>query len=206
MKNLILIGGGGHAKACLDVVLTTKIFNVIGYIDIKKSSSLSLNYLGNDNEIHNYKDTSEFLITIGYVGVTNARKKFIDNLDFNNLKLAKIISPFSIVSKAASIGEGTIIMHGCIIQSDVNISKNCIINDGCIIEHDCIIEENCHISTNCTINGNVFVGKNSFIGSSSVIKNNLKIGDNCLIGQCSNVLINVKKNTKVFGNPAKEKK
>ena len=38
MKNLILIGGGGHAKACLDVVLTTKIFNVIGYIDIKKSS------------------------------------------------------------------------------------------------------------------------------------------------------------------------
>ena len=42
MKNLILIGGGGHAKACLDVVLTTKIFNVIGYIDIKKSNLKTL--------------------------------------------------------------------------------------------------------------------------------------------------------------------
>ena len=32
-NNLILIGGGGHAKACYDVILLENKFNVVGYLD-----------------------------------------------------------------------------------------------------------------------------------------------------------------------------
>jgi len=40
MKKIILIGAGGHAKSCLDVLLLSKRFKVLGFIDKQKKSSL----------------------------------------------------------------------------------------------------------------------------------------------------------------------
>ena len=33
MKKIILIGAGGHAKSCLDIVKSVKKFNILGFID-----------------------------------------------------------------------------------------------------------------------------------------------------------------------------
>ena len=48
-KNIILIGAGGHAKVCIDVIESEKKFKIIGLIDNKKKGKF-LNYdiLGND--------------------------------------------------------------------------------------------------------------------------------------------------------------
>ena len=39
MKEIILIGAGGHAKSCLDVLLLSKKFKVLGFIDKQKKTS-----------------------------------------------------------------------------------------------------------------------------------------------------------------------
>ena len=36
-KKLLLIGSGGHAKACIDVVELEKKYEIVGLIDIKKT-------------------------------------------------------------------------------------------------------------------------------------------------------------------------
>ena len=38
-KNIILIGAGGHATSCIDVIETTNKFKIIGLIDKKKKLS-----------------------------------------------------------------------------------------------------------------------------------------------------------------------
>ena len=43
MKKIILIGAGGHAESCLDVILLTKKFKILGFIDKTKNINL-LNY------------------------------------------------------------------------------------------------------------------------------------------------------------------
>ena len=35
-KNIILIGAGGHAKVCIDVIESEKKFKIVGLIDNKK--------------------------------------------------------------------------------------------------------------------------------------------------------------------------
>ena len=35
MKKLILIGAGGHAKSCLEIIRQNKNFKIIGFIDNK---------------------------------------------------------------------------------------------------------------------------------------------------------------------------
>ena len=39
-KKIILVGSGGHAEACIDVIESEKKFKILGLVDIKK-----MNYL-----------------------------------------------------------------------------------------------------------------------------------------------------------------
>lgn len=182
-KGLILIGGGGHARACADVINTTKKFNIIGYTDTKKSKDMSAyNYLGTDEVLADHLKKSSFIVAIGQIKSYTKRKEIFNYLKENNAKIISVESINSYVSTDSNIGIGTIIMHGSIVQVDVEIGENCIINDKALIEHDVTIGDNCHISTGSIINGNVTIGNGVFIGSGAVIKNGVTISDNCVIG------------------------
>ena len=41
-KNIILIGAGGHATSCIDVIETTNKFKIIGLIDKKNKNYLKI--------------------------------------------------------------------------------------------------------------------------------------------------------------------
>jgi len=182
-KSLILVGGGGHARACADVINTNKKYKIIGYTDVEENKLMSdYNYLGTDDILSNYINNSFFIITIGQIKYYSKRKELFDYLKKNKANLISIESCNSYVSKNSCIGVGTIIMHGAIIQTNVKVGENCIVNDRALIEHDVTIGNNCHISTSSVINGNVKVGDGVFIGSGAIIKNGVKIANNCVIG------------------------
>ena len=52
-KNLILVGAGGHAKACIEVIESTKEFAIKGLVDQQKGMRSILGYsiLGEDDII-----------------------------------------------------------------------------------------------------------------------------------------------------------
>lgn len=206
-ESIILVGGGGHAKACIDVILATDKYNIIGYFDIKESldAKFGIPYLGPDSEINQYISKASFLITVGQINDPSIRIKLFNKLKALNAQLPVIISPFAYVSKFAIIGEGTIVMHGAIIQFNTEIGANCIINDKALIEHDAKVGKNCHVSTGAILNGDVVVMDNVFIGSGSVLKNGISISNNVIVGSGSNVVNDILDNNIVFGNPAKFK-
>ncbi len=190
--NLILVGGGGHAIACLDVIENIASFNILGYLDVAPTK-IDLPYLGNDNEAIKYINQSLFIICIGQIKSPLPRINAFKYLKSLNAKFATIISPLAYVSKKAEIGEGTIIMHGATVQANVVIGENCIINNRVLIDHCSIVGNNCHISTNVIINGDICIGDNIFIGSGSIIKNGISIGSDSVIGLGSKVLKNISK-------------
>ncbi len=204
-ENLILVGGGGHAKACIDVILSTNKYNIIGYLDLSESLSPKYNipYLGTDNEMGKYISNSSFLITVGQINNPNVRIKLFEQLKKNNAKLPVIISSNAYVSPHASIAEGTIIMHGAVVQFNASIGMNCIINDKALVEHDATVGNHCHISTGAILNGDVSIANNVFIGSGAVLKNGIQIGANVVVGSGSNVIHTIDDNKTVAGNPAK---
>ncbi len=204
-ESIILVGGGGHAKACIDVILSTSKFIIKGYIDIKETLDVKYNipYLGDDSNINQYISSSTFLITVGQIQSPSIRVNLYNKLKALKANLPVIISSNAHVSPNASISEGTIIMHGAIVQFNAKIGVNCIINDRALIEHDAIVGNHCHISTAAVLNGEVTVHDNVFVGSGSIIKNGLTISENVIIGSGSNIINNIEKKSKVFGNPAK---
>lgn len=185
MDKLILVGGGGHAKSCIDVIERENKFQISGILDVKEKIGqkiLGYEIIGTDDDIPDLiKKGYSFFITLGQIDNAELRKKIFDKIKSLNGKLAIIISPDAYVSKHAEISEGTIIMNNAIVNADAKIGANCIINTNSLIEHECIIEDNCHISIGATIAGQVYIGQESFIGANSTIVQGVKIPEKSFI-------------------------
>ena len=185
MKDIVLIGGGGHCKAVIDVVEQEGRFNIIGIIDkpaLLGKNILGYQIIGNDSELDILvKRCNNALITVGQIRSPLPRINLFDTVLKLGFTLPSIVSPRAYVSQHASIGMGSIIMHDAIVNSSAKIGDNCIINTKSIIEHDSSIGNHCHISTNAVINGGVVVGDGSFIGSGAISKENIKIDNNYFV-------------------------
>ena len=184
LKDIYLLGSGGHAKSCIDVIEATNEFNIkglFGYQSQVGSSVLNYKVIDIVENAHLYKgENNYFIISIGMVNNSKIRKDLFEKYS-NILNFARVISPRSYVSMNSKINAGTIVMHDSLINVNVQVGHNCIINTKSLIEHDVIIHDNCHISTAAIINGNIEIGDNSFIGSNSVIKNGLSLLENSFI-------------------------
>ena len=196
-KKIILVGGGGHCKSCIDVIENGNQFRIIGIIDKIKKKNFLLNYKVFPESFINKelaKDNFAF-VTVGHIKNYHVRIKLFNKLKEFGFKIPLIISPLAYVSKHAVIGEGSIIMHGAIVNAGSVIGNNCIVNTNSLIEHDVVIGDHTHISTEATINGGVVVGDKVFIGSRSIIKNNISIGDCSIVGAGLYIKKNLKKNS-----------
>ena len=179
-QELILIGGGGHCKSCIEVIEKEGKFRIRGIVDvIEKLGEVILGYeiIASDQELGVLtKEYSNFLITIGQIEKPEKRISLYNQLKQYGAKLPVVVSPRASVSKYVEIGEGTFIMHNAVVNAAAIIGKNCIINTGALIEHDVIVEDHCHVSPGAVLNGGVKVGKETFIGSNTVVRESVEIG------------------------------
>ena len=185
MKNIILIGGGGHCKSVIDVIEQEGRFEIAGIVakpELLGSNVLGYSVIGNDSDLGNLAKRYQYaLITVGQIKSPLLRIKLFDLATEAGFILPSIISPNAYVSKYASIGNGVIIMHNALVNVSASIGDNCIVNSKALIEHDCLISKHCHVSTNATINGGVIVQSGCFIGSGTITKESITIGENSFI-------------------------
>lgn len=209
MKDIILLGGGGHCKSVIDTIRELNEFNIIGILDINAKVGTQINnveIIGNDGDLdYYYKRGLELaFITVGSIENTVLRQNLYQKAIKIGYKFPTIVDRTAIVSKQAKIGQGTFVGKGAIINSDVNVGMNCIINTGAIIEHDCNIGLFCHIAPGSTLSGGVLVGDNTHIGTNTTIIQSISVGNNSLIGAGSVVIDDIGSNVKAYGNPCRE--
>ena len=185
MKEIILIGGGGHCRSVIDVIEQEGRFKIVGIIDkpeLLETDVLGYPVIGNDADLESLVKThTHAIVTVGQIESPNLRIKLFDLALKAGFVLPAVISPRAYISRHADIGEGTVIMHNALVNSDTKVGRNCIINTNTLIEHDCTISDHCHIATSATINGGVLVESGCFIGSGAVTKESIIISKNSFI-------------------------
>lgn len=203
-KKLILIGGGGHCKSVIEVAESAG-YKILGILDRPEEVGkkvLAYEVIGIDDDIPQFIDKAEFIVTVGFIKNPSLRNKLYNKVIQAGGKLATLIASTAYVSKYAKIGQGTVVMHQAFINAGAKIGENVIINTLANIEHDACIGNQCHISTGVMINGDCNVGDNCFIGSQSVLSNAVSICSDVVIGAGSFVRKGIFQAGIYSGNPA----
>jgi len=205
MKPLLLVGGGGHCHACIDVIEAVGAFRIQGIVqraDEERSPVLGYPVIGSDNDlVRLLESTPSALVTVGQISSPDVRVALHDLLVELGACLPPIISPTSYVSSHSSIGDGTIVMHGAIVNALASVGRNCIVNSQTLIEHDAVVGNHCHVSTGARVNGGVNIGPGTFIGSGAILRDGVRIGANCIVGAGTTVLRDLPDETKYLGMP-----
>jgi len=192
-QKVIILGGGGHAKMCIEIIKQMKTYEIIGIVDrnIKIGTKvMGIPVIAKDRDIdfkRLYNDgIGLIVIGIGAVKDHSMRDKVYKKLKKFGFYLPNIVHPKASIEASVIMGEGNQIMANAILGSDVKIQNNCIINSGAIVSHDSILENNVHIAPGAILAGGVFVGENSLVGMGSTIYLYVKIGKHVIIfNNCS---------------------
>ena len=84
-KKIIIIGSGGHARSCLDVILSEKKYKFLGYIDKNPGKT---NIIGSDKDFKKiFKKAKYALIGIGQIKNYTPRLKIFKKLKKIGFKL-----------------------------------------------------------------------------------------------------------------------
>lgn len=201
MESILLVGAGGHAKACIDVIEREGSYSIKGLIGSASEvgkSALGYKVIGTDDDLPGLVGgCKNALVGVGQIKSPNLRMKLFDRLVKLGFNLPTIISPLAYVASSAVVEIGTVVMHGAIVNSDAKVGKNCIINSKALIEHDVCVGDHCHVSTGAILNGTVCVDDGVFIGSGAVVREGVRIGKDSLIGMGQAVLTDCEDNCRL---------
>ena len=205
-SDLVLVGGGEHARVIADAVRSTTHHRLIGFVDARESSEnesrLALRRVGDDRQptgLGNVKGVLAF----GTVESAQLREDAVSRLSPHLGGWAVIQHATAWVSPNAQLGEGTVVLAGAIIQTGAKIGAHCVVNTRAVIEHDVWLGDHVQVSPGAVLGGGVRVGAGTFIGLGAIVRDHITIGTGAIIGMGAVVVKDVPALRRVIGNPAR---
>ena len=208
MKHLIIIGARGYGRGLYDIVRDLPgygiEFDVKGYLDDKTDALQGYqNYPSIIDSVENYvvQDDDVFACALGDL---NYKKHYVEIIKSKGGRFMTIIHPSVRVGVNAHVGEGCIIGYMSQLDCDVTIGNFVNIQTMAIIGHDSTIGDWSIIDCQTFMGGFSSLGTSVSLHTGSKVLPRVEVGDNVVINAGSLVIHNVKPNTIVMGNPARE--
>lgn len=206
MKNLVIIGAGGFAREIHDLAYycfgTDSTFRVKGFLSDGPSDIETLGYPKVLSNVLNYQvDPNDvFFCAIGNV---RDRKKTVEIIQKKGGVFINLIHPTVSISPSVKLGIGVGIKAYCVLASDVAIGDFTFLQSSVIMGHDVKIGKFCQVNSFSFLAGYVQVQDSATINAGARIIQNIVVEENAVVGMGSVVLRRVKKDTTVFGMPAR---
>jgi sugar O-acyltransferase (sialic acid O-acetyltransferase NeuD family) len=196
VNDVVLIGGGGHAKMCIDIILRMKEYNLVGIVDnnLKKGSDvLNIPIIGSDDDLQDMYNNGLKMAVNGVGSVLNnkIREEIYIKLKKIGFFIPTIVHPTSTIESSVKILEGAQIMMGALVGSNCTIGNNCIISSGSIVSHDSFIGSHAHIAPGAVLGGNVVIENGALVGMGATIFFSVRIGVNSVINNGLNIFSNI---------------
>jgi sugar O-acyltransferase (sialic acid O-acetyltransferase NeuD family) len=205
MKNLVIIGAGGHGLVVADAAELMGEWQNVYFMDTKYPDPLRVNEIQVISQEEFAALNFEITDVAVAVGDNVKRLALIKEYINNGYNCPVIKHPSAIISRSASLGIGTVVLANAVINPKAILGIACIINTAAVIEHQCVLGDGVHVSPTACLAGNVSVGAYSWIAAGAVVINNIHIGHNVIVGAGSVVITDLSSDQCVVGVPAREK-
>jgi acetyltransferase EpsM len=204
MKNVIIVGAGGHAAELRDYIRHINQSNpdetikVEGFIDDDPEPHKHYGYeeplLGGIQD-HEIRHDLEYLMGIANLKYRkDLMKKFLDQ----GATFARLIHPTSIISPSAKLGQGVVISHNASVGPKAEVGDYSFINSRSTVGHDTKIGKYNFISPQVALGGNTQIGDGNLLGTNCCTIPGVKIGNDNKVGAGMIVFKPVGDNETVF--------
>jgi len=200
-KDIILIGGGGHARVIMDAILSGGVFKIKGIVDPamgKGTMVAGYKVLGGDEILGEIFSSGvrNAIVAVGSVKPSELRKKLYEKARKIGFNFPVVIHPSAVIARDVLIEEGTFVAPSATVNTGSRIGKNAIINTSSSIDHDCSIGDFVHIAPGVVLSGEVCVGSGTHVGTGAVVVNDIRIGENCFISAGHRVSVDLREGMK----------
>ncbi len=207
MQEIVIVGGGGHARVVASVIKKLSSFKAIGYSDREDHGALlGIPFLGQDSSllplVAAHPDLGAVL-AVGQVGTGEKRQALWNSLKALRLSFPVVVSPDAVVNEDVVLGEASAVMDGAVVNCGARVGRGAILNTNSTIEHDVALGDWVHISPGATLSGGVVVGSGSMIGAGATVIEGVHIPAATFIGAGSTVINSLTEPGVYVGSPAR---
>jgi len=196
---LIVIGGGGHAKVVISSLHASGWKVCAIYDDDSRKWNQSIMGIPITGPIDRLGEPDHLPAVIA-VGDGMFRKHLVERYERD---WVKVIHPRAHVASTATVGDGTVVFAGAVIQADVVIGSHAIINTSASVDHDCVISDYTHIGPGSHLSANVQVHRGTFLGTGTQAIPGVTIGEYSIVGAGATVVRDIPSHVVAVGCPAK---
>lgn len=202
-EDLLVIGGGGHAKVVIDVARAAG-FNPVAALDPGTIGSFcnGVEVVGNDDRAPELF-VSGLRSCVVAIGDNRLRCRIAERLQEIGFALPALIHPSAVVSPSATIGDGTVVMPLAVVNADAEVGRLVIVNSAAVVEHDCVLRDGSHVAPGTRLGGCVTVGREAMLGIGSAVRPEARVGDYAVVGAGSTVVADVPASCVAVGTPAR---
>jgi UDP-perosamine 4-acetyltransferase len=206
VAEIVVIGGGGHAKVLVSV-LKKLPWTLVGYTDMKDDGPLlGAPWLGDDEVLAGLlagRPGCCALVGIGKVDTRPVRAAAQLRLAGLGFTLPVVVSPQSVVNEGVRLGAGTMVFDGAVVNSDAVAGEGCILNTGSIVEHDCVLGADVHVAPGATVSGGSRIGDHCMVGAGATVVHGVSVCAGCLVGAGAVVTEHIGESGVYAGVPAR---
>lgn len=206
MKDIIVYGAGGHAKAVIDTIEKAGLYRIAGLLDgYKPAGTIFYGYeiMGDESWLEESSNTiSSGIVAIGDNWSRSSIAAKIADVH-PHFTFITAIHPAASIAKGVCIGEGTVVMAGCVVNSDTSIGKHCVMYSQATVDHDSKLGSFVTLAPKAGTGGSVSIEDYSVISLGANVIHGKTIGRHTVIGAGSTVLSDIPSYTVAYGTPAK---
>jgi len=187
-RNLVILGGGGHAKVVIENLESEGYYSICGYTvtngEAGRQPLLGYPFLGGDDILPRLLDSGVRWAFVA-IGDNAARMRCLERVRVLGFSIANAVSSRACVSKRATLGAGV------------------IVNTNAGIDHDCEIGDHCHIAPGAAIAGSVKIDTGAFLGIGCRVLPGVRVGSWSVVGGGAVVTSNLPPDSVAIGVPAR---
>ena len=206
MKDIVIIGTGGHGREAVDIIdamnSVKNQYRIIGLIDDGKKK-------GSTARPHSHKilGTIEDLkhMDVGIIpaiGHPKTRQTIVQKLPHH--VPVDAVHPTATIGSHVTTGPGLMLAAGARITHSVQVGSHVHLNVNSTVSHDCSLGNFVTITPGVNISGGVKLGDRVWVGVGAAIIQSVHVGDDVTIGAGAAVIRDAPDNTTQVGVPAHE--
>jgi acetyltransferase EpsM len=193
---LLLYGGGGHAKSLIELIQLLEGYSIVGVIDDRMKAGtriLDIPVLGPAEALPDLYGQGVRLAVnaVGGVGDVMSRVRIFRRLIEVGFDFPTLVHPTAFIEASAQLAAGVQVFPHAYVGSEARVGFGGIVNTGAVVSHDCALGRYVNVAPSASLAGGVTLGKAVLVGMSVTVNLAVSVGDGARIGNSAVVKADV---------------